>query len=270
MMKTITISILACLLFSFAYAQAPYKVITVNGDIVAKNAGVKLKNGIEVKSDDNFDFLAPGSRAALINPDFGRVLLTESNSGNAFSKAAFAPAMSSVKTRGFVSDIIFTQSQLSEFFSDNLLVIDRLEIRIDEELFPQNDKGYFFLRYMYNGEEINKRLSFKSDTLIIDKSELYTIDGVPIPNPQVDQMKLYYYELLGDNSKAIFISTFALVFISNEQLKEEAGVIISAMEGQPYDQIFSEVYDFITSYYGDINNSYVESWLEKEFNLKKK
>ncbi|PKP23249.1 MAG: hypothetical protein CVU05_00380 [Bacteroidetes bacterium HGW-Bacteroidetes-21] len=269
-MKTTAILIILITFFLHSFAQNPFKVISVNGEILAKKANVNLQSGLEVKSDDNFAFIKPNSRAALINPDLGRVILTEQNSSNAFNKAAFAPAMSSVSTRGTSSNVMFTKDQVSTYFSEKLLVVDRLEIKISNKVFPMNSNAYFFIRYMYNGDEINKRLSYKSDTLIIDKSELYAIDGKPIPNPEIDEMKLYYYEINGDNSKATFISSFNLVFIPNEQLKSEVQLILDACKKQSYERKFSEVYDFLTSFYGAIDQTYVESWLDITFGLKKK
>ncbi len=269
-MKKIFVLCVSAMLFTTVFAQSPFKVISVNGEILAKKANVKLQNGIEVKSDDNFSFVVPNSRAALINPDLGRVILTEQNATNAFAKAAFAPAISTVKTRGTVDGLITTKMQLSTFFSETLLIIDKLEIRISDLMYPMNNNGYFSIRYTYKGEEINKKLNFSTDTLIIDKKELYTIDGKPIPNPDINEMKLYYYEIVGDNAKAAFISSFSVVFISNEQLKGEVEVIISSLKGKPYDKIFAEVSDYINSYYGSMESSYIDSWLKEQFPQLKK
>jgi hypothetical protein len=269
-MKAIVFCSFLCALFINTIAQSPFKVISVNGEILAKKANITLQSGIEVKSNDNFAFIKPNSRAALINPDLGRIILTEQNSANAFSKAAFAPAMSSVSTRGISSNFFTNKTDLSNYFNEKLLVIDRLEIKISDKAFPMNSKAYFFIRYMYNGDEINKRLAFKNDTLIIDKKELYTVDGKPIPNPEIDQMKLYYYETIQDNAKAIYISTFNLIFIPNDQLKSEVKLIIDACEKKPYEKIVNEVYDYLISFYGAIDKSYVESWIDIEFKLQKK
>ena len=269
-MKKILALCVSVMLFTSVFSQSPFKVISVNGEILAKKANQKLQNGLEVKSDDNFSFIVPNSRAALINPDLGRVILTEQNVNNAFAKAAFAPAISTVKTRGSIEGLITTKMQMSTFFSETLLIIDKLEIRISDLMYPMNNNGYFFIRYIYKGEEINKKLNFSSDTLIIDKKELYTIDGKPIPNPDINEMKLYYYDIVGDNAKASFISSFSVVFISNEQLKSEVEVITNSLKGKPYDKILAEVSDYINSYYGSMEPSYIESWLSKEFPQLKK
>jgi uncharacterized membrane protein (Fun14 family) len=269
-MKIHVLLVLFIILTLCGFAQNPYKVISVNGEILAKKQNVKLQSGIEVKSNDNFAFLIPNSRAALINSQYGRIILTEQNASDAFSKAAFAPAISTIKTRGSITNYIATKPQLVSLFSDSLIIIDKLEIKISNALFPMSTNAYFFIRYTYKGEEINKRLTFKSDTLVIDKNELYTIDGNPIPNPDVNEMKLYYYEILGENSKATFLSSFNLVFISNDKLKSEVGVIVDAMKKEPYDKILAEVYDYVNSFYGAMDKSYLEKWLQKEFDLKKK
>ncbi|MFH2141538.1 MAG: hypothetical protein ABIJ97_03885 [Bacteroidota bacterium] len=268
-MKKTYIFLIFILAGAYLNSQTPFKVISVNGEIVAKKANITLQSGIEVKSDDNFAFIKPNSRAAMINSEMGRVILTEQNSASAFSKAAFAPAMSAVSTRGFSNELLTSKLQISTYFNEKLLVIDNLKIRINSKTFPMNENSYFFIRYMYNGDEINKRLSYKSDTLIIDKNELYTVDGKPIPNPDVESMSLYFYEIIDDNSKATYISTFDLLFIPNEQLKSEVQVIIDACKKKPYDTIIAEVYDYFTSFYGAIDKTYVESWVNEEFDIKK-
>ncbi|NSW46565.1 MAG: hypothetical protein HPY79_12200 [Bacteroidales bacterium] len=251
------------------YGQNPYKVISVNGEILAKKANIKLQSGIEVSSDDHFAFLIPNSRAALINPKFGRIILTEQNASNAFSKAAFAPAISSVKSRGALHTSIDSKNQLISLFDKHLFIIDKLEIKINQTLFPMNDRAYFFIRYTYKGEEINKKLPFKSDTLVIDKNKLYTIDGNPIPNPDVSEMKLYYYEIMGDNTKATYLSSFNLSFISGEQLKSEIKIILDALANDSYEKKIAEIYDFVNQFYGPMDADYLEKWVNKEFKLKK-
>lgn len=269
-MKTLILLSVLCMAGLFLHAQTPFKVISVSGEIIAKKTNVTLQSGIEVKSDENFQFVKPSSRAALFNSKYGRILLSEQNSTDAFSKAGFAPAMGTVTTRGTSNQFLLSKSDLSKYFNDKLLVIDKLEIRISNQAFPMNDKAWFFIRYMYNGDEINKRLSFVNDTLVVDKKELYTVDGKPIPNPDITGMKLYYYENLGDNSKATLISSFDLIFIPAEQLKQEVGIILSEMEGKSYDETVMEVFTFLTDFYGAIDLSYIQSWLAEEMNYSPK
>jgi hypothetical protein len=164
---------------------------------------------------------------------------------------------------------LMTSTDLKNYFSEKLLIIDRMELKISNVLFPMNNNAFFFIRYMYNGVEINKKLPNKNDTLIIDKKDLYTIDGKPIPNPDIQQMSLYYYVTEGANSTATLISTFDPLFVDKTQIKGEVQVIISTMKGKSYEAIFGEVFDYVSGFYGKIEPAYLEEWLKEEFGLKK-
>ena len=265
-MKALFLTILFSFFMLNIFSQSVFKVISVNGEIVTTKSKVTLKNGIDVKSDESFNIVKPQSRAALINSEKGRIVITEQNAGNAFNKAAFAPAMSGISSRG-VS--LMTSTDLKNYFSEKLLIIDRMELKISNVLFPMNSNAFFFIRYMYNGVEINKKLPCKNDTLIIDKKDLYTIDGKPIPNPDIQQMSLYYYVTEGANSTATLISTFDPLFVDKTQIKGEVQVIISTMKGKTYEAIFGEVFDYVSSFYGKIDPAYLEEWLKEEFGLRK-
>ncbi len=273
-------------LFIKSYTQELFKVISVNGEILAQKANLKLQSGINIPSDEKFLFIVPNSRAALINPKLGRVILTEQNSNNAFSKAAFAPPISTTSTRG-ISKSLFEETgvsysfnnhsilvivnsinQLKTMFSNELIIIDQLELKLNIPTYPINQNQYFFIRYLYKGEEINKKLKYKNDTLIINKKDLYTVDGQPIPNPDVNEMKLYYYEIMDENVKLSQISSFNLIFIDSEVLKKECSIILETLHNQPKQQKIQEIYDYVCSYYAPIDYDYLKVWLSNHFDLK--
>jgi hypothetical protein len=248
------------------FSQSVFKVISVNGEIVTTKSKVTLKSGLDIKSDESFKIMKPQSRAALINSEKGRIIITEQNAGSAFSKAAFAPAMSGISSRGIS---LMTDADLKNYFAEKLIIIEKMELKISNILFPMNDQSFFFIRYIYNGVEINKKLPYTNDTLIIDKNDLYTIDGKPIPNPEIKQMSLYYYVTEGVNSTATLISTFDPLFVDKTQIKGEIQLIINTMNGKPYEAIFGEVFDYISGFYGKIESTYLEDWLKAENLLKK-
>lgn len=246
------------------FSQVPFKVISVNGEIIATKAKVTLENGVEVNSDDNFDFRRPNSRAAMINAERGRIVLTEQNAADAFSRAAFAPAMSSVSSRsGAVSSI----AELQSVFTDKMLIIDEIEVQVGQELFPMEDQKFFFIRYSYNNEIINKRLPFKGDILKIDKDELYVVDGKPISSPDTKEVSLYYHKKTDDKPESILIASFEPVFVSGESLKPEVKIIINEFDGQPNEKVLAEIYDYLKSFYGNVDRTHLETWLKKEFEL---
>ncbi len=249
---------------SILFGQLPFKVITVNGEIVAVKANVTLQNGLEVLSNENFDFKKPNSRAAMINSERGRIVLTEQNANDAFSKAAFAPAISAVSSR---SSTMINQADIKNFFSDKLLVLDKLEVKIGSDLYPLNENNFFFVRYIYNGETINKRLPFKGNMLFVNKADIYTVDGKTIEPPDKNEMNLYYYRKGSETPESVFISSFTPIFVRTNDIKPEIAIIIDEFKGKPTDQIIGEVYDYLTSFYGSIDKAMVEKWVKAEFAL---
>lgn len=244
-------------------AQLPFKVITVNGEIIATKANVTLQNGVEVYSDDNFDFVKPNSRAAMINSEKGRIVLTQQNAADAFSKAAFAPAISAVSSR---SGSMASQSDLKNFFGDKLLVIDKLDVEIGADLYPMNDDAFFFVRYSYNGETINKRLPFTANVLTIKKDDIFAVDGTPIEIPE-GELNLYYYKKGTETPESVLVSSFSAIFVNSTQIKPEVELIISEFKGKPQDFIVGQVYDYLTSFYGSIDKKNLEGWMKAEFGI---
>ncbi len=263
-MKRIVNLALALLIAQIVSSQVPFKVITVNGEIVATKANVTLENGIEIYSDDNFDFRKPNSRAAMINAERGRVVLTEQNATDAFSKAAFAPAISSISSRAASATSMF---DLKAMFSDKLLIIESLDLKVTPDEFPMKDQNFFFIRYKLEEETINKRLQFRSDTLIIDRKELFTIDGEYKENVDVKEMSIYYYRKNDGKTESILINSFEPVFVSVNHIKPEIDIIIQEFQGKPFVTILSEVFDYLNSFYGKVDRNYLESWLKKHYNI---
>ncbi|OIP01842.1 MAG: hypothetical protein AUJ98_03035 [Bacteroidetes bacterium CG2_30_33_31] len=264
-MKKLNLIFFSLLISMLLDSQSIFKVISVNGNIETTKSKVTLQRGVDVNSDERFSFGKPDARAVLINSKQGRVILTSQNGKNAFSKAAFAPAMSGVSYRGVTNNF----SNLKDYFNGKILIIDNLDLKVDTSLYLMNEHSFFFIRYMFNGLEINKKLPFKNDTLMIEKSNLYSIDGKQIPNPDINELKLYFYVSGDTNSTATFISTFDPFFVDKAQIHEEVQIIIESMINKSYNEIFAEIFDYLTTIYCKIDKLYLESWLKTEFDLEK-
>lgn len=263
MKKLITFSLVVLLSWT-ASSQDLFKVINVNGEIFANKANANLESGIEVASDDEFDFIAPNSRAAMINSELGRVILTEQNSEDAFARAAFAPAMTSISTRGTA---VASTAELQHLFTGNMIIIDRLELKINSQYYPMDDKNFFYINYIYENEPVNKRLSFKNDIMIVDKAELFSIDGNPIDHSGVENLKLFYY-VKQNIPESTLIAEFDMGFVDGEQIKPEVQIIVQELNEKPFDVIITEVHEYLKAFYGVAVRTNLESWLDSEFNVK--
>jgi hypothetical protein len=251
-----------CLLFAglSASGQENFKVIKVNGTIVLKTKGVSLETGTVFSEKEDLLFRSDDANAAVINPQRGRIIITSKSHNLAQSGSNYLPAMYNISKRGGLPG---DPDELDAVFSGRYVVLDRDEVFIDHFVYPIDNEHFFFLRYSYKGEEINKKLASSGDTLIIDKKELYTIDGKPIPSPDNTRIKLFYM----NGVNAMMVSEFNLIFPDTKQLAEEVKVILDTFTDKTPSQKVTEINNYITEEYGKVNRKFLLSWLNTTFNI---
>jgi hypothetical protein len=143
-------------------------------------------------------------------------------------------------------------------------VIDKISFVIGRKNFPMDQNHYFFLRYKFKGEDINKKMKYSGDTLFIEKSSLYTVDSNPIEGPDTPAVRLFY----NDGTKSSLISEFNLIFPDTELLKNEVKVIIDGLSGKTAAEIRNEVLAYVSEMYGKTDKENLSGWLKKEFGIK--
>jgi hypothetical protein len=259
-------SIIATLLFVFifihpVFSQDDFKVIKVNGSILLKTRGVSLETGTVFSGKDVLLFKSEDATAAVINSQKGRLVLTNKNHDLATAKSNSLPSMYNISSRG---GSLINNSDLSANFSGKYVVLDKQYIELDGKTYPMNKDHFFFLRYIYKGEEINKRLDFSGDSLIIDKVTLLTVDGNPIPSADNTAIKLFYRK----GTESVFISDFDLIFPDMKQLKKEIGVILPEIKEKPAREKVGEIDSYINEFYGKVQRENLTKWLEKNFGIK--
>jgi hypothetical protein len=263
-MKNNILLILAFFLFSnLVSGQDDYTVIKVNGTIIIKTKGVSLETGTIFSGKEDLLFKTNEATAAVINPVKGRMVLTSENNNLAIAKSNFLPAMYNISSRaGALVNLI----DLQNHFKGKYVIVDKLKLPVSSKNYPMDAKHFFFLRYKYKGEDINKKLSFLGDSLIIDKKSLYAIDGSPIPNPDYTLIKLFYRK--GVESE--LISEFDLIFPDSGQLKNEVQIIINGMKDKTTKEKIGEITSYINEFYGKPEQENLSKWLYLQFGLKSK
>lgn len=243
------------------YSQNDFTVIKVYGNILNKKANKDLNQGDHFGEKDVLIFKTYESKAAVINPEKGRFIITPPADNNLTAQASFVPAMGNISSRaGLINNFVDLQNQ----FADKYLILDKVEIKISEDAYPMNENSFFYLRYQYEGESINKKLEFKTDTLIIEKKSLFTVDGKPIPNPDISEMKLFYYS----DNKSVLINEFDPVFPDNEQLKAEISIILKSNIKKKYQERLNEIIGYLNEFYGKPNRDNVMEWLSINFDIR--
>ena len=260
-MKTLIPFLLLLFISIESFSQNNFKVIKVNGTIVLKTKGTSLETGTEFSEKEDLLFRSEDATAAVINSQKGRMILTNKNHDLSSAKSNYLPSMYNISTRGgALTNLI----DLRNHFSGKYVVINRLAIEMDKKNFPMDNEHFFFLRYIYHTEEINKKLSYSGDTLIIEKKSLFTVDGNPIPSPDNTSVKLFYRK----GSESIQVNEFDLIFPDIRQLKNEIKIILSEMKAKTAKEKIEEINAYINESYGKVNRENLVSWLETSFGLK--
>lgn len=232
-----------------------FNVITVQGKIIFKKSGEEMKRGDIYISGTRLSFLSNNSRAAIVNKSKGRFVLTGSSKG----KIKVLPAVNNMSSR---SGALLNVVDLKKHFADRYLILKRSEVQIGSAAFPMDNEHFFYLTYDYNGEEIAKKLRHEGDFLILDKEEIYKIDGEAIPYTE-KEMTLYYRK----DGKGTKINSFTPVFADVDILKEEIEILLTSLDDISNEEKIKHITSYLVDFYGTPYKNNLSSWLKAEFEL---
>jgi len=235
-----------------------FDVINVQGRIIFKSSGADMKRGDIYVTGTKLNFATNDARAAIVNQNKGRLILT----GNTKGKIKVLPAANNISSR---SGALLNVVDLKKHFSDRYLILKRSEVQISKQSFPMDRETFFYLTYEHNGEEIAKKLRNEDDFLILDKEEIYKIDGKAIPYEE-KEMTLYYRQ----DGKGLKINTFTPVFPDNEELKAEVNVLLEGLGKVSEEEQIKEITSYLNDFYGNPHKNNLRDWLKSEFKLEKK
>jgi hypothetical protein len=254
---------LCCLFFSNLLAQSDFKVIKVSGSILYVRTGSSMAQGDVFPEDEDLDFATPNSRAAVINPEKGRFILSPGTQNQVSrSKSNFLPAMSNISTRGgALNSLADIQTQ----FSGEVSVLYSASWHINPYQFPMSEETFFYVQYLYRGERINKKLPFTGNNLLFSREDILKVDDAPIEKPDTPNAILYYY---GKNG-AQYISAFELVFPDLHELAAEARIILEESADNSYNRMVNELSGYIFEFYGKPDKQDVMQFMEKDLGVKK-
>jgi hypothetical protein len=265
MKKHIGWIMISIMLFSAVrvFSQVNYRVIKVNGSIIYVRTGNNMTQGDVFTENEDLSFQTPNSRAAVINPASGRFILSPDNYENLSSaKTNFAPAMSNLSTRGgIINNLIDLQNQ----FSQDIVILCEAGYYLNPYKFPMNENQFFFLKFNYKGQEINKKLLFDQNKLLFSREEILKVDQMPIKEIDNPDISLYYY----NNGTPEYISDFRLIFPDISQLNTELKIILDESPGKSFNQKVNDISGYIFEFYGKPDKQDVINHLGKAFGLVK-
>jgi hypothetical protein len=245
--------IVALLFTSAETAKDEYKVIKVIGDIVYKSSGSHMGTGDVFSTDTQIKFVTDNSRAAVISNLKGRFVLAPPS---AKKKTNLVPAVNSISSR---SGAIVNELDFNRHFEGDYLILNRVEIPVSPQNFPQNEKNFFFVSYELEGEKIMKRLSIGEGNIVLDQKEIFTIDEKDI-TPFSTLMHLYYRDAGQKENKAL--ASFHAVFPNQDLLRKEVAVILDEYKDATPESQYEQVKGYINEFYGKPFEPNLKMWLE--------
>lgn len=264
MKKIALLGLIACFGLAFVYKPVTidtYKVIKVTGVITYKKNNKNVAQGDLFPENEQIVFKTSESKAAVISTAKGRFILAPGADKKYDVKANLLPASSNVSSRsGAVINII----DLQNMFTGNYVVLGKAKIHINKDNFPMNDNSFFFLRYKYKGEEINKKLTSEGEKLVFDKEQILMIDGNPIDKFDSPEVKLFYSS---NGASSQLINTFNLYMPDDASLKSETGILLDEIKSKTYTAKVDEFLAYLNDFYGKANKQNAMEWLKTNFAL---
>lgn len=238
-------------------AQDLFIVLSVNGTIQRAN-GSALKRGDRVNGSEQLTFKGASAAAALVHPRKGRYVVKSGARGSSSEfKAILGQHVVASRPAQRLSSRdagLNNQADIAHYIAgtrdgtvENRLLFGVWRFEVSPASFPLNDSRFFFVRYDYRGEAINKKLDFQNGSVAIDPATFYTVDGKPIDRREVHNCALFY--LRGD--QPMTIGAFQPVFASKEQ-QEEVRLLVESYQsaGVSAEDIFYEVTTYLSDHHG--------------------
>jgi hypothetical protein len=271
--KIFTFIVFIFLLFPALSRSQCFTILSVKGEIVLEKTGQPIKEMDEVCSTDKLIFSTKDSKAAVLSPEQGRYVIKlekkNTNSLIAFVNSVINPGKERLSTKFIDFDELnlINLEFYKEEFGQNYFIIKESRVYIDSSAYKMNAKNYFYVKYIYEGKEIEKKLKYDKFNLILDK-EIFSNNDIKIEPEKVESVTLYYAD--GKNNKQKTLSTFKISFMDEEKLKSELTNYIALLKKADKTNyiIIEEANFFVNDLYGNINYTDLALWLEANFGIK--
>jgi len=273
-MKQFKFILIIALVVFFTGANAQqYKVLKVKGTVKVNNKALAQGSTVTIKPTDKISFAPSNSVAAVFSNATGLAALYDEKSATSNSVTALVEGKVSAyfklskKTTGTRAGEMVTRIDLENHFGrDNYLVLDgEIKLKINAKSFPMNDNTFFIVNYMLEGdaERIDKMLSFVSDSLIINREEIYTVDSVLVDNAKVSDFKFIYYN--AETEVSDVICSFHPVFPVDSVLAVEVQALVTDLKTQnkTKEQMLEEITNYLNDMYGKPDKDNLLVWVNK-------
>ncbi|MEK6479375.1 hypothetical protein WJR50_17665 [Catalinimonas sp. 4WD22] len=273
---------LVTLFLSLSLSAQKYYVLHVVGDVTTDNSDtVRIKNHYE--EGQKFNFEDSLGLIVFLNEKVGKVVLKplhkkssqqpqKQNSNTlqslhtdeknyvyseiiALSSKEVLPLTSSTFTRGSVG-IINHLDDFQLFFQIPHLLLDTITIDYNQNYFPIDQNNYFFIA---DNSEKKKKINAKNGQLLLTETLFRLIDS------SYQKQNFFHTKLFQHKNQINYpITEFTIVKVENQQLMQQANMIIEAgKKGDSNSEIelIKQIHLFFNELYGSCTRDEVKAWL---------
>jgi hypothetical protein len=257
--RYLTVLLVALMLPLAALAQESYVVVYVKGTIVRKSNGLAIKRGDRMSPTEAVKFSTPDAVASLVSPK-GRFLLKATSSGarGATGSEAYAILKDNVLAERPAQRLssraagLLSQADIARYVAGTadgtvkpILIFDPWLMQPAPMTFPLAEQRFFFIRYTYRGEVINKKLPQQDASVMVTAADLYKIDNKPIDPAEVRNHELYYTK----DGAVTTIGALEPVF-ADAETRESVRLMLESLHSAGYDntRVYDELVSFLTDY----------------------
>jgi len=228
----------------FSHPPDEYFVAHIHGKIYHSGTNNVIKLGEKINLDQALDFTTESDFLAVISPARGRFLIRKNKGGKRSSAPRILVAISdnlvpatlpqTLAGRGNVNspaDLKMMFNNLAKKQQDtlvNILLIDSVKLELEGAGFNERDSKFFFIRYDFSREAINKKLNFMPGTnlkelfLVIDKG-IFLVDGKSIDPGLTSNLQLFYYNASERSSD--LIGKIKIILVEKNIILQEIGIL---------------------------------------------
>lgn len=252
-----------------ALAQS-YDVLYVDGQVRNYSTDSLLQTGDRIFASDSLVFAAPTDVVHAISPTEGRVRLqpmVQKRSSEIFAlvrNVLFAPMQRRhLSTRASARP--WTPDDLRAYFeSATLLLVGPTPLPSPVPCCPVSDTSFFYVRYQWNGSDVNKKLPAPDGTPVLVEDSLYRVDGARIAPNAARSPMLYYYQ----SQNSYPVASLHLAVPDLPLLRREIRLLLRHIRGEHplgSDPIVDEVEAYLLDTGRRVPRTVLQTWLPKQF-----
>lgn len=233
-----------------------YQIVHVEGTVKDKQSQKELQR--ESTFDDLKDLAFSKDVDLIVMDEEGqnfRLKLNETDSTYALQPL---PTKIGLRPGKILNYLAFQQ-----FLEGRELVVlgDSLHLEIGKEAFPLDDHHFFYIEYQWKGDSIPKKLAHQGNTILIEKTALFKVDGKPIDPEETSHFSFHYYNQ--KTQESLLINDFQLIFPDEEQLLSELQLLQKryATNGKTKAEQYELFEQYIIAVYGVPQKENLMDWL---------